>query len=96
MGSTWCHLSGFYGLEELTNLRYIHIIYNLNCPESQLLAAPYLGKKGLCGTEDAQPSSGLRSCSGAPGALVDLLVRMHGNMGASLPPSKCSPSSYLA
>lgn len=38
MGSTWCRLSGFYGLEELTNLRYIHIIYNLNCPESQLLA----------------------------------------------------------
>lgn len=45
MGSTWCHLSGFYGLEELTNLRYIHIIYNLNCPESQLLASPYLRKK---------------------------------------------------
>lgn len=48
-GSTWCHLSGFYGLEELTNLRYIHIIYNLNCPESQLLVSPYLRKKGLCG-----------------------------------------------
>lgn len=46
MGSTWCHLSGFYGLEELTNLRYIHIIYNLNCPESQLPASPYLRKKG--------------------------------------------------
>lgn len=59
IGSTWCHLSGFYGLEELTNLRYIHIIYNLNCPESQLLASPYLGKKGLCGREDAEPFSGL-------------------------------------
>lgn len=58
IGSTWCHLSGFYGLEELTNLRYIHIIYNLNCPESQLLASPYLRKKGLCGSEDAVPSSG--------------------------------------
>lgn len=68
IGSTWCHLSGFYGLEELTNLRYIHIIYNLNCPESQLLAAPYLGKKGLCGIEDAQPFSGLWSCCGTPGA----------------------------
>lgn len=61
MGSTWCHLSGFYGLEELTNLRYIHIIYNLNCPESQLLASPYLRKKGLCGSEDAVPFSGLCS-----------------------------------
>lgn len=60
-GSTWCHLSGFYGLEELTNLRYIHIIYNLNCPESQLLASPYLRKKGLCGSEDAVPFSGLCS-----------------------------------
>lgn len=70
MGSTWCHLSGFYGLEELTNLRYIHIIYNLNCPESQLLAAPYLGKKELCGTEDAQPYFGLWSCCGTPGAVA--------------------------
>lgn len=61
MGSTWCHLSGFYGLEELTNLRYIHIIYNLNCPESQLLASPYLRKKGLCGSEGAVPFSGLCS-----------------------------------
>lgn len=61
IGSTWCHLSGFYGLEELTNLRYIHIIYNLNCPESQLLASPYLRKKGLCGSEDAEPFSGLCS-----------------------------------
>lgn len=61
IGSTWCHLSGFYGLEELTNLRYIHIIYNLNCPESQLLASPYLRKKGLCGSEDAVPFSGLCS-----------------------------------
>lgn len=58
IGSTWCHLSGFYGLEELTNLRYIHIIYNLNCPESQLLASPYLRKKGLCGSEDAEPLLG--------------------------------------
>lgn len=61
IGNTWCHLSGFYGLEELTNLRYIHIIYNLNCPESQLLASPYLRKKGLCGSEDAVPFSGLCS-----------------------------------
>lgn len=45
LGNTWCHLSGFYGLEELTNLRYIHIIYNLNCPESQLLASPYQKKE---------------------------------------------------
>lgn len=74
MGSTWCHLSGFYGLEELTNLRYIHIIYNLNCPESQLLAAPYLGKKELCGTEDAQPCSGLWSCCGTPGAVAVSLI----------------------
>lgn len=61
IGSTWCHLSGFYGLEELTNLRYIHIIYNLNCPESQLLASPYLREKGLCGSEDAEPFYGLCS-----------------------------------
>lgn len=49
MGSTWCHLSGFYGLEELTNLRYIHIIYNLNCPESQLFARLLLiwGRRGF-------------------------------------------------
>lgn len=61
IGSTWCHLSGFYGLEELTNLRYIHIIYNLNCPESQLPAFPYRRKKGLCGSEDAVPFFGLCS-----------------------------------
>lgn len=47
IGSTWCHLSGFYGLEELTNLRYIHIIYNLNCPESQLPLPLIGGRKGF-------------------------------------------------
>lgn len=56
-GTTWCHLSGFYGLEELTNLRYILIIYNLNCPDSQLPASPL---------SEADGAEWQRGCSAGP------------------------------